>query len=88
MVVRDLDVHSVPVQPSEADTPLIVDPNAHLACPIPFQGFEPIAGRIAQVVNRPRSIQLAQFAKRSFLNVPRGTYGSSDPARFARSPCF
>jgi hypothetical protein len=71
VVVRDLDVRSVPIYPSKADTPLIVDPNAHLPRPIPFQGFEPIAGRITQVVNGHRGIKLAQLPKRSILNVPR-----------------
>jgi hypothetical protein len=56
MVVRDLDVRSVSVHPSKADTPLIVDPNTHLPCPISFQGFEPIAGRITQVVDRRRGL--------------------------------
>jgi hypothetical protein len=31
---------------TEADTPLIVDPNAHLSYPISFQNFEPIARSI------------------------------------------
>src|SRR3974377_1136776 len=37
VVVHDLDIRSVPIEPSKADTPLIVDPNAHLSCPIPLQ---------------------------------------------------
>jgi hypothetical protein len=71
VVIRDLDVRSVPVFPSKADTPLIVDPNAHLSCSIAFQGFEPIAGRITQVIDRRRGIKLAQFTKGSILDVPR-----------------
>jgi hypothetical protein len=43
-VVHDLDIRSVPIEPSKADTPLIVDPNAHLSCPVPLEDFEPIAG--------------------------------------------
>jgi hypothetical protein len=47
MVIYDLDILSISLGPSEADTPLVVDANAHLPCSIPFQGFKSIAGRIA-----------------------------------------
>ena len=30
-------VRSISLGPSEADAPLVVDANAHLPCPIPFQ---------------------------------------------------
>jgi len=69
VVVHDLDIRSIPIEPSKADTPLIVDPNTHLSSPIPLQDFEPIAGRIAKIFNRHRGIDLAQFSKRSILNV-------------------
>jgi hypothetical protein len=69
VVVHDLDIRSVRIEPSKADTPLIVDPNAHLSCPIPLEDFEPIAGRIAKIFNRRRGIDLAQSSKRSILNV-------------------
>jgi hypothetical protein len=71
MIVRDLNVPIVPVYPSKADTPLSVDANAHLPCPIAFQRFELIARRITQVVNGHRGIKLAQLPKRSILNVRR-----------------
>jgi hypothetical protein len=47
MVIYDLDILSISLGPSEADTPLVVEANAYLPCPIPFQGFKSIAGRIA-----------------------------------------
>jgi hypothetical protein len=37
MVIYDLDILSISLGPSEADAPLVVDANAHLPCPIPFQ---------------------------------------------------
>ena len=52
MIVRNLDIIGVALRPSKADTPLIVDPNAHLPCAVTFQSFESITGRIAQVLNR------------------------------------
>jgi hypothetical protein len=38
MVIYDLDILSISLGPSEADAPLVVDANAQLPCPIPFQG--------------------------------------------------
>jgi hypothetical protein len=69
VIVHDLDILSVALGPSEADTPLIVDSNAHLSCPVSFEGFEPIAGWIAQVLNRRRGIELTELAKRPLLDV-------------------
>jgi hypothetical protein len=68
MIVRDLDIVGVALGPSEADTPLVVDPNAHLPCTISFQSFESITGWVAQVLNRGCGIELAEFAKRPILN--------------------
>jgi len=69
MIVRDLDIVGVALGPSEADTPLIVDPNAHLPCAIAFQSFESIPGWVAQVLNRDCGIELPEFAKRPILNA-------------------
>jgi hypothetical protein len=69
VVIRDLDLRGVSVCPSKADSPLIVDPDAHLSCPSPLQGCEPIARWITQVVDGGRGIELTQLAKRSLLNV-------------------
>jgi hypothetical protein len=71
VIVYDLDIVSIALGPSEADTPLIINPNAHLSCPVSFQSFEPITGWIAQVLNRGRGIELTEFAKRPILNVAR-----------------
>jgi hypothetical protein len=69
VVVHDLDILNVTLGPSETDAPLIVDPNAHLSCPVPFQGFQSIAGRIAQVLDNCCSVKLAEFSKSPILNV-------------------
>jgi hypothetical protein len=71
VIVHDLDIVRVALGPSEADAPLIINPNAHLSCPVSFQSFETITGWIAQVLNRGRGIELAEFAKRPILNVAR-----------------
>jgi hypothetical protein len=69
MIVRDLDIIGIALGPSKADTPLIVDPNAHLPCALTFQSFESITGRVAQVLNRGSGIELPEFAKRPILNA-------------------
>jgi hypothetical protein len=66
MIVRDLDIVGVALGPSEADTPLIVDSNAHLPCAVSFQSLEPITGRVAQILNRGCGIKLPEFAKARF----------------------
>jgi len=71
VVVGDLDILGVTLGPSEANSPLIVDPNAHLPCAVSFQSFESITGWIAQVLNCGCGIELAEFAKRSILNPGR-----------------
>jgi hypothetical protein len=69
VIIDDFDIVGVAPGPSKADTPLIINPNAHLSCPAPFQSFEPITGWIAQIFKRGRRIQLPEFAQRPILNV-------------------
>jgi hypothetical protein len=57
VVVRDLDVVGVTTPPSEADPPLVIDPDAVLPLPITAQSFQPVARRDAQVVQAVRSVQ-------------------------------
>jgi hypothetical protein len=68
MVIRDLNIRSVSVDPPKTDTPLIIDPNGHLPDPIPLQKFEPVAGRIAQVIDNRGGIELAQLTESPILN--------------------
>ena len=50
MIIDDFDVVGVPVGPSEADAPLIIDPNAVLAGSISAQLFQAIAGWDTKIV--------------------------------------
>jgi hypothetical protein len=61
VIVDDLHLVRVSIAPSEADSPLIVDPDAMLTRPIAPQRFQPVAGRYAQEVQRCRGIHLNQF---------------------------
>ncbi len=42
MIVSDFDVHSSLIGPAKAHSPLVVDPDAILACPVATQGFQPV----------------------------------------------
>jgi hypothetical protein len=66
-----LDIAGFTIIPSKADTPLIVYPDTPLPFAIAFEGLQTIAWRVTQVVQRERSVQLAQLAQGSILNVSR-----------------
>src|SRR5688572_23702396 len=69
MIIDDLDIrwaHGTP-RPFEADAPLHVDPDAVLAGPVALQGFETVASKRPQFVQRHRSIENFQSA----IGLPR-----------------
>ncbi len=69
VIVNNLDHVSLAIIPSEADTPLRIDPDAPLPCPIPFQGLKPVSRWIAQVIQHHRRVKLAQLAQRPVLDI-------------------
>jgi hypothetical protein len=69
VVIDDFHVVGVTVDPSKADTPLIVDPDAVLAFAIPFEGCEPIGRRNAQIIQHGSVAKHAQFAARHGLDI-------------------
>jgi hypothetical protein len=69
VIIDDLDIFGVALRPSEADTPLIINPNAHLSCPVPFQNFESITRWIPQVFHCGRRTQLSEFPQPPLLNI-------------------
>ena len=71
MVVYDFDIMGIRPGPHETDTPLIIDPDAVLALAPPFQAFQAIARRDAQIVQVLCSMQHAQFPAGDRLNLPR-----------------
>jgi hypothetical protein len=71
MVIDDLDVKGTAVFPTETYPPLIVDPDAPLACTIAGKLFQPIARRNAKEVKGGGTVQLLQFALCNTLNFLR-----------------
>jgi hypothetical protein len=71
MIVRDFYLASFSVVPSKTYPPLVVDPDAPLTSTIAFERFQPISRWIAQVIERKRRIELAQFPQGVILNIAR-----------------
>src|ERR1700680_3242395 len=80
MIVRDFDVVSIVIMPNKTDSILVIDADAVLSIPIPFELFEAIARRNFQVVKVSRCIQHRKFSFR----YTRG----GRPSSLARSPDF
>jgi hypothetical protein len=70
MVVNDFDTKCASIFPTEADPPALVDPDAVLTLPVPFQSFQMITGRHSQVLEKARPIKVEKFS-------PGGTLKSS-----------
>ena len=69
MIVGDFDIAGFAIVPSKAYPPLVVYPDAPLAPAVAFEGFQTVAWRVAQVIQCKRSVQLAQLAQSSILNI-------------------
>jgi hypothetical protein len=69
VIVDDLDVMRAITPPTEADPPLIIDPDTELAGSKAFQRLQPIAGRDPQVIQARRNLELAKLAPRHGLDI-------------------
>lgn len=62
MVINDLHILSAMPRPTEADSPLIIDPNAVLPLTVAPQSLQAIARRNAQVIEASGDLELPQLA--------------------------
>ncbi len=67
VVIDDFDVGWTSCGPSEAETKLIVDPNAVLSRPVALEPLQAVARRHAQVVESAGNFELPKFATRDDL---------------------
>jgi hypothetical protein len=74
MVVHYLNVGRVSLVPFEADSILLVDPNAVLPESVASQCFQVVAARRRQIVQPPRCVQSFQFPPRRALDMPQCGY--------------
>jgi hypothetical protein len=73
MVIHDLDIETVPSAPLEAESPLIVDPDAVLSLAVASQGFEAVSrdrGKIVQARCRVQGFELAPGSLLDGLETP------------------
>jgi hypothetical protein len=71
VIVDDLYIVSIAGTPSEANAPLIIDPDTVLTSPVAFQDLQPVARRNAEKVKSRRGIDLQQLPMRNSLYVGR-----------------
>lgn len=69
MIVHDLDVFRVPVNPAEANPKLVVDTDAVLPGTITLERFQPVARRYAQKIQRTGSVHKIEFSACHRLDV-------------------
>jgi hypothetical protein len=75
VIVHDLDFVNVALSPHEAETPLVVNPNAILPFAIPMQCLQAIAGRSCQIAQFRGAVQLPKLSPRNALNSPKAPAG-------------
>lgn len=62
------------ISPFKTDTILPVNAQAPLSFTITFQGFKPVAGRMAQIINSGRSVKLFELAASNTLKGAERTH--------------
>jgi hypothetical protein len=77
VVIDYFNVERVALLEAEADSPLIVDPDAPLTFSVMLQSFQPVRGREAQIIQRCRRIELRQPHRRSLSDLRRQSPGLS-----------
>jgi hypothetical protein len=68
VIVHDLNFVSIPLAPNEAQTPLVVNPNAILSLSVAMQYFQAISGRRCQIAQFRGAVQLPELAPRDALD--------------------
>jgi hypothetical protein len=73
MIIHNFNFVRIFALPTEADAPLVVDPNAKLPGAAALKGFQPISGRQPQVAQIAGTRQLRQFSQGHPFNLRRQT---------------
>jgi len=60
VVIHDLHVERIAILEAETYTPLVVHTDAPLPCAIMLQGFQPVRGRQAQILDTVSGVQLRE----------------------------
>jgi hypothetical protein len=79
MIVHDLDRFRALWSPTEADAPLLIDPDGILTAAIAPQGFEPISRRGTKVIRTGRGVDHVKLAQRYSLDASPSCRTSAIP---------
>ena len=78
MVVDDFDTVRFTLCPAEADTKLVVDPDAVLTFTQADELFEAVAWRSTEVIKPDRGVKLPEFSERDSLYIaPKPPHGKT-----------
>ncbi|GHC21443.1 hypothetical protein SAMN05443545_104337 [Aidingimonas halophila] len=69
MVINDFDILRASFRPPEAQSKLLVNPDAVLASAITTQSFQPIAGRYLKVLQLVCELKLKELPQRNPLKI-------------------
>ena len=69
MIIDNLHVVGISIPPLEANTPLVVDADAVLACTIVREFLQAICGWNPEILQRDSPIQHPQFSQGHLLNI-------------------
>jgi len=84
VVVDDLHIFCTGIGPAEADPPLLIDSDAVLASPYPFQHLETVTGwdpEVVQVLGGVDNQQLSMARSLQFRSEESGSFPFPDPFR-------
>jgi len=59
--------------PDEANSELVIYPNAVLACPVAFESFQAVSGRLLQIVQCQGEVDEIEFPQSNFGNIRKVT---------------
>jgi hypothetical protein len=86
MVVDNFNVESISGAPTEANSPLIVDPDRVLPCSIAFQFLQPIAGDAAKLVKPAGRMNCHELLQCAALHIARNPPTGSTGEKLRRFP--
>ena len=70
VIVDDQHISCISFNPAERNAKLVIDSDAIIARPIPFESFQSVCGRHTQVAEIMRRIQHVKFSRRDRPDSP------------------
>jgi hypothetical protein len=68
MVIGNLNLEGIAITPYEADSVLVVDPDAALSCPVTLERFQSIAGENRQIREQKSNMDLYELSLNDLRN--------------------